>query len=172
MKYLRSLISVVFLFSSLLFNHCTSEPDISKKNLDEVILSDTSSYFYVDAKNYPVKNKKLPIGIFDSGTGGLTVMDAIVNFDGFNNQNKDLNSDGILDFEKEYFIYLADQANMPYGSYPSLKKTDVLKEHILKDLQFLLSNKYYQSPTDKSLKQISCRLKQLLLHVILLRLTE
>ena len=35
-----------------------------------------------------MKNKKLPVGIFDSGTGGLTVMDAIVNFDGFNNQNK------------------------------------------------------------------------------------
>ena len=62
------------------------------------------------------------------------------------------NPDGILDFEKEYFIYLADQANMPYGNYPSLNKTDVLKEHILKDLQFLLSNKYYQSSGDEKFK--------------------
>jgi glutamate racemase len=41
---------------------------------------------------------------------------------------------------------------MPYGNYPSLGKTDLLKEHILKDVQFLLSNKYYQSPTDKVFK--------------------
>jgi glutamate racemase len=38
---------------------------------------------------------------------------------------------------------------MPYGNYPSLGKTDVLKEHILKDVQFILSNKYYQSADDK-----------------------
>jgi glutamate racemase len=145
------LFSILVLFI-LTFTRCNSEPDISKKNLDEVILSDTSSFFYVDVKNYPVKNKKLPIGIFDSGTGGLTVMDAIVNYDGFNNKSGIFNNDGILDFEKEYFIYLADQANMPYGNYPSLNKTDVLKEHILKDVQFLLSNKYYQSPGDKKFR--------------------
>ena len=145
------LCSILLLFVLILYR-CNSQPDNSKKNLDEVILSDTSSFFYVDVKNYPVKNKNLPIGIFDSGTGGLTVMDAIINFDGFNNQKGINNPDGILDFEKEYFIYLADQANMPYGNYPSLNKTDVLKEHILKDVQFLLSNKYYQSPTEKEFK--------------------
>ena len=149
MKHSKSILIFVLLFLSLLFNYCNPEPYTSKKNLDETILSDTSNFYYVDVKNYPVKNKKLPIGIFDSGTGGLTVMDAIVNFDDFNNQNKTLSSDGILDFEKECFIYLADQANMPYGNYPSLNKTDVLKEHILKDLQFLLSNKYYQSSGDE-----------------------
>ena len=79
-------------------------------------------------------------------------MDAIVNYDGFNNQKEINNPDGILDFEKEFFIYLADQANMPYGNYPSLGKTDLLKEHIFKDVQFLLSNKYYQSPGDKKFK--------------------
>jgi len=152
MKHSKATLILTFLFSSLLFNYCNPEPHTSKINLDEAILSDTSSFFYVDVKNYPVKHKKLTIGIFDSGTGGLTVMDAIVNYDGFNNQNKTLSTDGILDFEKECFIYLADQANMPYGNYPSLNKTDVLKEHILKDVQFLLSNKYYQSPQDKEFK--------------------
>ena len=152
MKHSKAILIVVFLFTSLLFNSCNSEQTPPKRNLEQTILSDTSSFYYVDVKNYPVKNKKLPIGIFDSGTGGLTVMDAIVNYDGFNNQNKNLSPDGILDFEKEYFIYLADQANMPYGNYPSLNKTDVLKEHILKDVQFLLGNKYYQSPGDKEIK--------------------
>ena len=149
MKYINAaLIFAVF----LLFSSCNSKQTPPQKNLEQIILSDTSNFYYVDVKNYPVKNKKLPIGIFDSGTGGLTVMDAIVNFDGFNNKNKTNNPDGILDFEKEYFIYLADQANMPYGNYPSLNKTDVLKEHILKDLQFLLSNKYYQASSDKDYK--------------------
>jgi len=131
---------------------CKSETTQTKQNLDEAILKDTSSFYYVDVKNYPVKNKKLPIGIFDSGTGGLTVMDAIVNFDGFTNQKNVYESDGVLDFEKECFIYLADQANMPYGNYASLNKTDVLKEHILKDFQFLLSNNYYQSSNDEKFK--------------------
>jgi hypothetical protein len=148
----KSKLIIVLLFSSLLLHSCNSEQAPPKRNLEQAILSDTSSYFYVDVKNYPVKNKKLPIGIFDSGTGGLTVMDAIVNFDGFNNQNQSNDADGVLDFEKEYFIYLADQANMPYGNYPSLGKTDVLKEHILKDVQFLLSNKDYPSPSDKEYK--------------------
>lgn len=143
---------LIYLFLAFNLYYCNPEPHTSKNSLDEAILSDTSSIYYVDVKNYPVKNKKLPIGIFDSGTGGLTVMDAIVNYDGFNNQNKNLSSDGILDFEKECFIYLADQANMPYGNYPSLNKTDVLKEHILKDVQFLLSNKYYQSSGDEEFK--------------------
>ena len=143
---------LVYLFLAFNLYYCNPEPHTSKNNLDEAILLDTSSFYYVDVKNYPVKNKKLPIGIFDSGTGGLTVMDAIVNYDGFNNQTKGINPDGILDFEKECFVYLADQANMPYGNYPSLNKTDVLKEHILKDVQFLLSNKYYQSSGDKEFK--------------------
>lgn len=149
MNHSKATLIFTLLFSSFLFNSCNSEQNATTKNLDDIILSDTSSFYFVDVKNYPVKNNKLPIGIFDSGTGGLTVMDAIVNYDGFNNQNKNLSSDGILDFEKECFIYLADQANMPYGNYPSLGKTDVLKEHILKDFQFLLSNKYYQSSSDK-----------------------
>jgi len=152
MKSLNLRPHLIYLFLVLIFYQCNPEPHTSKQKLDEAILSDTSSFYYVDVKTYPVKNKKLPIGIFDSGMGGLTVMDAIVNYDGFNNQNKSNNSDGILDFEKEYFIYLADQANMPYGNYPSLNKTDVLKEYILKDLQFLLSNKYYQSSSDKDYK--------------------
>ena len=152
MKSLSLRPHLIYLFLFFIFYHCYPEPHTSKKNLDEAILSDTSSFYYVDVKNYPVKNKKLPIGIFDSGIGGLTVMDAIVKYDGFNNQNKTLSSDGILDFEKECFIYLADQANMPYGNYSSLNKTDVLKEHILKNLQFLLSNKYYQSSSDEEFK--------------------
>ena len=152
-KILDPRLFLILLLFILVLNHCNSEPGTPRKTLDEVILTDTSNFFYVDVKNYPVKNKKLPIGIFDSGTGGLTVMDAIVNYDGFNNESRTFNNDGVLDFEKEFFIYLADQANMPYGNYPSLGKTDVLKEHVLKDVQFLIGNKYYQSASDKEYKK-------------------
>ena len=152
MKLLKNSLRSILLLSFLLLNQCGSQSDLEKSNLEAVILSDTSSFFYIDVKKYPVKNKNLPIGIFDSGTGGLTVMDAIVNYDAFNNESQVFNADGVLDFEKEIFIYLADQANMPYGNYPSLGKTDVLKEHILKDVQFLLGNKYYQSAHEKEYK--------------------
>lgn len=146
MKLTPANVKLFLLLSFLFLIQCSSNTE--KKNVDEVIISDQSDFFFIDFKNYPVKNKKLPIGIFDSGTGGLTVMDAIVNYDGFNNTIRSYGSDGISDFNKECFIYLADQANMPYGNYPSEGKTDLLKEHILKDVQFLLGNKYYQSEND------------------------
>lgn len=148
-KLLQKSIHTILILSLWILSSCGQQPDSNKTNLNEAILSDSSNFFYLDVKNYPVKNKKLPIGIFDSGTGGLTVMDAIVNYDGFDNISQIYSGDGVLDFEKEFFIYLADQANMPYGNYPSLGKTDVLKEHILKDVQFILGNKYYQSADDK-----------------------
>ena len=144
--------SIFIVISFLLFFQCQSNSPEKQQILAEVILSDTNSYYYVNSKSYPVNDKSLPIGIFDSGTGGLTVMDAIVNFDGFNNENKQNKPDGILDFTNECFVYLADQANMPYGNYPSEGKTDLLKEHILKDTQFLLGNKYYQSSADAEFK--------------------
>lgn len=106
------------------------------------ILGDTSSFYYIDVRNYPT-DATLPIGIFDSGTGGLTVMDALVSYDAHANEGHATGSDGISDFSKEQFIYLADQANMPYGNYYSEDKSDLLVEHVLKDAQFLLSDKYY-----------------------------
>lgn len=146
------LVSLLILSFPILILQCEQNHEQPKQNLDEVILTDSTSFFYVDVKSYPTKNKNLPIGIFDSGTGGLTVMDAILNFDGFNNQTNTAAPDGISDFNNECFIYLADQANMPYGNYPSAGKTDLLKEHILKDVQFLLGKKYYQSGSDREYK--------------------
>ncbi|MCK7529693.1 MAG: hypothetical protein MZV63_00825 [Marinilabiliales bacterium] len=47
----------------------------------------------------------------------------------------------------ESFIFLGDLANMPYGSYALENNTALLIEHVMKDVQFLLGNKYY---TDRS----------------------
>ncbi len=86
--------------------------------------------------------RSLPIGVFDSGTGGLTVLEAMLTLDAFNNVTGKPGADGKLDFEKEYFEYLADQANMPYGNYAAEKKTKLLQEHVIKNMDFLLKTKY------------------------------
>ena len=90
--------------------------------------------------------RHLPIGVFDSGIGGLTVLDAILSLDEFNNQTLQPGSDGTPDFRNERFIYLGDQANMPYGNYASAGKEEYLRELILKDAAFLLGNRYWSSP--------------------------
>ena len=99
---------------------------------------------HLSAQNVKSGNKNLPIGVFDSGTGGLTVLEAMLSLDAFNNTTGKAGADGKPDFSTEFFEYLADQANMPYGNYAAEKKTDLLKEHILKNMQYLL-----QSNTNK-----------------------
>ncbi|MBN1347678.1 MAG: aspartate/glutamate racemase family protein [Phycisphaerae bacterium] len=118
-----------------------------RRPIIDAILTDKSSHFYLDVRNYPLRDRTLPIGVFDSGTGGLTVMDAILTFDKHDNRSHSFTGtgDGKRDFEKECFVYLGDKANMPYGNYPKEDKTDLLKEHILKDAQFLLGKRYYPS---------------------------
>lgn len=84
-----------------------------------------------------------PIGVFDSGTGGLTVLEAILRLDVFNNATKKPGADGKPDFQGERFHYLADQANMPYGNYAIEGKTDLLREQILRSISFLVKeNKF------------------------------
>ncbi|MEO7317047.1 MAG: hypothetical protein ABIW47_17785 [Ginsengibacter sp.] len=118
--------------------------------IENTILNEKDHFYYIDFKRYAPKDATLPIGVFDSGTGGLTVLEAILNFDRNNNQSNESGSDDIPDFKNEQFIYLADQANMPYGNYYSAGKSDLLIEHIIKDAQFLLSDKYY--PDEKTVK--------------------
>ncbi len=125
---------------------------VENSDIVSTIIKDKESFYYIDFKNYPNKKKELPIGVFDSGTGGLTVLKAIVNYDQNNNKNHESGEDGEIDFIKESFIYLGDQANMPYGNYSTENKVDLLKEHIIKDVQFLMSNKYYTDALDTMVK--------------------
>jgi len=124
---------------------CGGNSDSGNKTIQDVILNDPGSFFYINFKNYSQNNPGLPIGIFDSGTGGLTVLDAILNSDNFNNKTHEKKKDGKIDFLSESFIYFGDKANMPYGEYAGNHKTGLLKEHVIKDVQFLLGNKYYLS---------------------------
>lgn len=128
------------------FQQREEKKDVDLLPIEQTILKDSSSFYYINFAQYPTSLKGLPIGVFDSGTGGLTVLDAIVRFDEYNNADKQAGADGVVDFQHEDFIYLADQANMPYGNYHATNKTDLLQEHIIKDFQFLFGNKYYTSP--------------------------
>ena len=133
------LFTVIFIVT-----HLVSGQDLSKDEaLSYHILNNDKSFYFLGTDTYPVGDINLPIGVFDSGIGGLTVLDAIVNFDGFKNDTSLPGADGKKDFIKEKFIYLADQANMPYGNYSAENKQGLLREHIIKDVQFLLGKKYY-----------------------------
>ncbi|MDR2653586.1 MAG: aspartate/glutamate racemase family protein [Prevotellaceae bacterium] len=134
---------VVCISTVLLSSSCNSKkaetsdviPIISK------ILSDTTSRFYTDFSKYPKERKPLAIGIFDSGTGGLTVLEKFIVCDEYDNLTGEMKSDGIPDFVNENFNYLGDIANMPYGNYSQENKTEYLRELIIKDALFLLKEK-------------------------------
>ncbi len=101
--------------------------------------------FALEREGYAQNMAGLPIGVFDSGVGGLTVLAAIIALDEFNNLSGQRGPDGAPDFEHERFVYLGDQANMPYGNYPAEGKTDFLRELIIKDALFLLGTRYWPS---------------------------
>jgi glutamate racemase len=91
-----------------------------------------------------------PIGVFDSGIGGLTVLEAILKLDAFDNRTLRPGPDGLPDFEHERFVYLGDQANMPYGNYPAAGNEAYLRELILKDVVFLLGRRFWAEPAATS----------------------
>lgn len=116
--------------------------------ISQKALSDTSSIFYADFQSYPTERQSLPIGVFDSGTGGLTVLEVLLGLDKFDNITGKEVSDGIADFAGENFEYLGDDANMPYGDYDAAGKSEYLRELVIKDALFLLGDKYYNLAID------------------------
>lgn len=113
-------------------------------------LYDTASNFYVEFDQYPEQMRNLPIGVFDSGTGGLTVLEKLLSLDHFDNINGNTGRDSILDFAGEHFVYLADQANMPYGNYNSEGNSAFLQELALKDALFLMDDDYFNNAIEET----------------------
>lgn len=111
----------------------------------EKALNDSSSTFFADFDAYPEDLRGLPIGVFDSGTGGLTVLEKLLSLDSFDNISGAVGADNILDFAGEHFVYLADQANMPYGLYEANGNAGYLRELVAKDALFLMGDKYYEN---------------------------
>jgi glutamate racemase len=98
---------------------------------------------------------RLPIGVFDSGTGGLTILEQILTIDRFDNgSHRSVNTgDGKPDFGNEAFIFLADQANMPYGNYPIVGKEEYLDDLIVRDAEFLMGKQFFHAHDDKRPQQ-------------------
>ena len=94
------------------------------------------------AADYRGDLRDLPIGVFDSGVGGLTVLEALKAHDRHDNRTGREGADGLPDFAGERFVYFGDQANMPYGNYSAVGRTDFLRELILRDVLFLLGRRH------------------------------
>jgi glutamate racemase len=116
-------------------------------DLDEHVKShaDGKAAFTFDATAWSddETTRHLPIGVFDSGIGGLTVVEALLTLDAFHNATLQPGADGTPDFAQERFIYFGDQANMPYGNYSTVQRTDYLRELIIKDAVFLLGRRFW-----------------------------
>lgn len=82
----------------------------------------------------------LPVGVFDSGIGGMSVLEQLLVVDEFDNASGKRRPDGKPDFENERFVYFGDQANMPYGRYDSACKADFLRELVMRDASFVLGS--------------------------------
>ncbi|MFZ5833081.1 MAG: glutamate racemase [Planctomycetota bacterium] len=94
-----------------------------------------------------VARAEYPVGVFDSGTGGLAVLEAILATDTVDNRTgrASQTGDGSPDFELESFVFLADQANMPYGDYAGAGKVELLEDLITGDAAFLLGTRYFSA---------------------------
>jgi len=107
--------------------------------------ADGTAVYAADLSAWDSETRDLPIGVFDSGIGGLTVLESLLTADNFNNQTLQPQSDGKPDFGGERFVYFGDQANMPYGNYPREGGEDFLRGLVLRDAIFLLGRRVWES---------------------------
>jgi len=148
----KQLFAIALVGAAVLLAGCKEKTAATSETLPIInkALNDTASIFYADFDNYPNDLRQLPIGVFDSGTGGLTVLERLLALDTHDNITGEGKTDAILDFAGEHFIYLADQANMPYGVYDAQGKADYLRELIVKDALFLMGDRYYENKFQES----------------------
>jgi Glutamate racemase len=127
------------------------KPAVSKKPVDLIpvaqsAINDTTSIYYRDFTHYSdTALSQLPIGVFDSGSGGMNVIEELLALDNHDNITGELIPDGIPDFAGEGFQYLDDDANMPYNNYLSENNADYLRELVVKDVLFLMGRHYFKN---------------------------
>ena len=92
-----------------------------------------------------------PIGVFDSGVGGLTVLEQLLTLDRVDNVTGMPGPDGVPDLQGESFVQLADMANLHYGSYAAAGPDGVafLRELSIRDAFFLLSDGYFRTAAER-----------------------
>ena len=103
------------LISTVKFSKNFASNRLTVSNFNSKSLSETHSQ---KIENQTSNKKNLPIGIFDSGVGGLTVYRAL--------------HERLPD---EHFIYLGDTARVPYGT----KSLATVERYAIENSQFLVS---------------------------------
>jgi glutamate racemase len=136
----------IFLGAAPIFAQVATKPALSRTAEDRVVARMQQAYREAGGRR---SLSRLPVGVFDSGTGGLTVLEQLLTIDQFDNRTHAPASrgDGRPDFELERFQFLADQANMPYGQYPVVGKRDFLIDLAVRDAEFLAGRCYHPSAT-------------------------
>ena len=79
--------------------------------LATVVCAALSAAQAVEAQHHAEK-ASAPIGVFDSGVGGLTVLDKLLSVDVVNNDTGEAGADGIPDLQGERFTFL--------GAFPEI----------------------------------------------------
>ena len=93
-----------------------------------------------EAASAPLQLANSPIGVFDSGIGGLSVLELLLTVDRVDNATGQAGADGLPDLAAEDFVYFGDQANMPYGRYDAAGKAEFLRELVVRDAKFVLGD--------------------------------
>ena len=110
------------------------------KSLVSAAFAAVALWSFGEAASSPLQLANNPIGVFDSGIGGLSVLELLLTVDRVNNVTGRSGADGIPDLAAEDFVYFGDQANMPYGRYDAAGKAEFLRELVVRDAKFVLGD--------------------------------
>lgn len=126
-----------------------SGESVSMLPITQKAIWDSTSVYYMNFSEYPQELSGLPIGVFDSSTDGFTVIEKLLTADNFDNITGHPVPDGIADFGGEYFQVLYDKSNAPFGGFLEAGNIDFLKEQLIRDVLFLMGDKYYNLSVDE-----------------------
>ena len=147
-RHIQGVVTVVLL--SLLLASCIDdEGEEALLPIAQKALTDTASVYYIGADRYPQDISGLPIGVLDCSVNGFEVVERLLTLDCFDNITGKPEPDGIIDFGGENIQFLSDRANGPYGGYIEVGSLDFLKEQVLSNTIFLMSDDYFNLAGDE-----------------------
>ena len=147
-RHIQGVVTVVLL--SLLLASCRDdEGEEALLPIAQKALTDTASVYYIGADRYPQDISGLPIGVLDCSVNGFEVVERLLTLDCFDNITGKPEPDGIIDFGGENIQFLSDRANGPYGGYIEVGSLDFLKEQVLSNTIFLMSDDYFNLAGDE-----------------------
>ena len=147
-RHIQGVVTVVLL--SLLLVSCRDdEGEEALLPIAQKALTDTASVYYIGADRYPQDISGLPIGVLDCSVNGFEVVERLLTLDCFDNITGKPEPDGIIDFGGENIQFLSDRANGPYGGYIEVGSLDFLKEQVLSNTIFLMSDDFFNLAGDE-----------------------